>query len=340
MLRPMSALAVALCIATLFVFAPFVVPLVLAVWFADLFGPACTRLERLLGGRRRAAGALVAFVAIGLLVPLAAIGATVGSGIGGLLQQLRDALEGQGTLLGTLLGGSEGKPLELHDWAGLASRYGANAWHALGTVARVSASAAIAGLIFLAALYTFTVDGKRVYLWLETHLPVPRPAIARLAAAFLATGRGLLVAMGGTSLVQGALATITYVAMGIPSALVLGPLTAVCALVPFAGTGLVWIPLSIGLAANGEYGRAGILAAIGTFVLSLVDNLLRPFLARYGHLGLPTLVVFLSMLGGLATFGAAGIVFGPLLTRLCVEALSIVAEKEDDCAPVHVATDR
>jgi predicted PurR-regulated permease PerM len=327
MLRPMSALAVALAIATLAVFSPYVAPLVLAAWFADLFGPATRRLERVLGGRRRAAGALIALVTIGVLLPVVGIVATLASGVGDLVEQLRAALEGHGSFVGTLLGGGEGRPLEMRDWAGLATRYGANAWHALGTIAHASVTAVIDTLIFIAAIYTFTVDGVRAHRWIESHVPLPPEALSRLAGAFFDTGRGLLVAMGGTSLVQGALATVLYLAVGIPRAIVLGALTAVCALVPFAGTGLVWVPLSIGLAMNGEYVRAGILAAIGACVLSIIDNILRPFLARYGRLELPTLVVFLSMIGGIATFGAAGILFGPLITRLCVEALSIVADR-------------
>ncbi len=133
MLRPMSAVGLALAVATLVVFAPFLAPLVLAAWFADLFGPATRRLERMLGGRRRAAGLLIALVAVGVLVPLAGIAVMLGSGVGDLLQQVRAALEGRGSLVGALLGGSEDRPMDLRDWAGLASRYGANAWYALGT---------------------------------------------------------------------------------------------------------------------------------------------------------------------------------------------------------------
>ncbi len=330
--RPMSALAAALGVATFVVFAPYLAPLVLAAWFADLFRPATARLERVLGGRRRAAGALIALVAIGVLLPLVGIAATLASGVDDLLKQVRAAFEGRGSLRGALLGGSDSRSLEMRDWAGLVSRYGANAWSAVGTVARASVKAALGVLIFIAGLYTFAVDGQRAYRWLEAHVPISPAALARLARAFRATGRGLLVAMGGTSVAQGALATVAYFAVGLPRALVLGPLTAACALVPFVGTALVWVPLSIGLAASGDYVRAGVLAAIGVGVLSTVDNVLRPLLARYGRIDLPVLVVFLSMLGGLATFGAVGVLLGPLLARLCVEALSIVAEERAEGA--------
>jgi predicted PurR-regulated permease PerM len=134
-------------------------------------------------------------------------------------------------------------------------------------------------------------------------------------------GRGLIVGAGGTALAQGALATITYVALGIPRALVLGPLTAVCAVIPVIGTGLVWIPLAVELALARDYVRAGVMAAVGAGVLSLIDNLLRPILTRYGRLALPVPIVLVAILGGIEVLGAAGALLGPLLVRLAVEAL-------------------
>jgi predicted PurR-regulated permease PerM len=103
----------------------------------------------------------------------------------------------------------------------------------------------------------------------------------------------------------------------------------VCALVPFVGTGLVWIPLAIELGATGQYWRAGVVVVMGAGVHSLVDNFVRPMLARYGHLHLPTFVVLISMLGGVAAFGATGALLGPLLVRLCVEALAITSGRRE-----------
>jgi predicted PurR-regulated permease PerM len=65
---------------------------------------------------------------------------------------------------------------------------------------------------------------------------------------------------------------------------------------------------------------------VGAGVHSLIDNFVRPLLARYGRFTLPAFVVLASMLGGAAVFGAAGALFGPLLVRLCVESLAIVSE--------------
>ena len=65
---------------------------------------------------------------------------------------------------------------------------------------------------------------------------------------------------------------------------------------------------------------------IGAFI-STVDNLIRPALARKGHLDLPTSAVFASMLGGITMFGAWGLFLGPLFVRLAVEVLDILKDR-------------
>lgn len=334
-MRPPNAtrtLTLVLVILSLAMLAPVGVPLVLAAWFADVLGPAAQRLERVLGGRRRAAAAIIVLFTLAVLVPLVAVGIEVVGGVRDLLAQIGAALEGQGPLTGVLLGNDATVPhASIRDWADLASRHGANAWRTLMTVARASASAAIGLVVFVAALYTFAVDGDRAYAWLATHAPIERDALDRLARAFRETGRGLIIGSGGTALVQGAIATIAYVAIGIPRGLVLGPLTAICALVPVIGTGIVWIPLAVELGVTGDYWRAAIVLVVGVGIHSVVDNFVRPVLTRYGKLKLPTFVVLTSMLGGVALLGAAGALIGPLVVRLCVEALDILAYEK--CHP-------
>ena len=126
-----------------------------------------------------------------------------------------------------------------------------------------------------------------------------------------------------TGLIQGLTATVAYFVLGIPRAIVLGVLTAFASLIPSVGTALVWIPIALGLALTGSWWRAGIMAFVGIFVIGLADNLLRPLLSRRGSLQLPTFVLMVSMFGGLATVGAWGLLLGPLLVRLAVEAVSI-----------------
>jgi predicted PurR-regulated permease PerM len=320
--RALRVVAIVLFAAAVLTIGPYWAPLLIAAWAADMLQPVVRRLQRMLGGRRRGAAAIVVLLLAAVLIPLAGVTAALVVGVGELLTQLRATLEGRETLGGVLLGGNT---TSLRDWADLLSRYGANAWRALTLVARTSASALLGAIVFVVSLYALAASGAGSYRWLLRNSPLAPRDLSRFTRAFRETGRGLILAGGGTALVQGLIATVAYVALGIPRALLLGPVTAVCALIPIVGTGVVWVPLAVELAVTGDYVRAGAIVVVGA-VVGLIDNFIRPVLTKHGRLNLPIWVLLVSMLGGLAVFGAAGVLVGPLAVRLAVEALAITRE--------------
>jgi predicted PurR-regulated permease PerM len=93
------------------------------------------------------------------------------------------------------------------------------------------------------------------------------------------------------------------------------------------GTGLVWVPIALGLFFTDRPVRAAILVVLGVAVIGSVDNLLRPVFSRWGALKLPLFLLFVSVFGGLAAFGTWGALLGPLVLRLTMEALSLVSER-------------
>jgi predicted PurR-regulated permease PerM len=311
-----------LFIAVILLLAPLVTPIVLAAWVADIVQPVAGWFEKRLHGRSRAAGSVVVLLVVFALLTVLGIGAGLLSSAQEFIVQIRAVLEGKGSLSQALLGGTSSSRIA---WEELGGRYGANAWRAISIIAQASATVAVGGLVFLVGLNTFIVERSRIRAWVLANAPVPRGACERLAAAFYETGRGLLVAGGGTAIVQGAVATVAYFAVGIPRALLLGPLTGLCAIIPFVGSAIVWVPMAIELGITGQTGRAAVIVFVGVIV-STVDNVIRPFLARWGKLQLSTFGVLASMLGGIALCGASGAFLGPLALRLCFEALAILAE--------------
>jgi predicted PurR-regulated permease PerM len=316
----------ALAVGAALAIAPFWAPLVLAAWIADLLMPLVRVFQRMLGGRRRGAAAIVVLLVVVALVPVVAMAIEVVIGLRDLGRELLAAIEGQQTLGGVLLGDGTTLPT-VRQWTQLLTQYPANVWKAATSVVSASFWTALWVLVFVGALYNFAANGAHNYGWLARHAPIPRRAFTRLARAFRETGRGILIGGGGTALLQGATATIVYVAVGVPRAWLLGPLTAIAAVVPAIGTGLVWIPLSVELALSGDYARAAVVAVTGAVVISLLDNLVRPILTRFGRLRLPVIVVLVSMLGGIAAFGPWGALLGPLVVRLTSEALDIARDE-------------
>ncbi|MDR0212122.1 MAG: AI-2E family transporter [Pseudomonas putida] len=115
----------------------------------------------------------------------------------------------------------------------------------------------------------------------------------------------------GTAAAQGLLALIGFLIAGVPGAIVLGLVTFMLSLIPM-GPPLAWIPATGWLVWKGEYGMAVFLGLWGTFIISGVDNVLKPYLISRGG-NLPLVIVLLGVFGGLLAFGFIGLFIGPTL---------------------------
>ena len=324
-MRPLEWVVLLLCAGAAYTLWPLWAPLTLAIWVAALIAPTLQRLSG--GGHKRGIAALLTMaLVVTVLTPLVLIGVSLASAAVELTDHVLHSKDQTQALKAIFFENSPGAPaieeFGVPQLAALVRKHGQSAVAALSAVAGATTKGVIGAVVFVLATYTFLVDGPGLYGWFAERMPVRRPHVDRLAHAFLETGRGLLLGTGLTALIQGGIATLGYALLGIPRALVLGFLTAVSALIPSVGTALVWVPVAAGLAFNRRYAAAGVLLAIGA-AISLIDNFLRPVLSRRGSLRLPSLAVFVAMLGGIAVFGGWGLLLGPLLVRLAVEGLEI-----------------
>jgi predicted PurR-regulated permease PerM len=215
----------------------------------------------------------------------------------------------------------------------LVMQHGDRAWNILSMVFAVAAKVIIGLFIFISSVYVVLADGPKAYHWLERHSPLEQRTLKRFGHAFMETGRGLFIGVGGAGLAQAIIATIAYVIIGVPEPFVLGLLTLAASVVPSVGTAFVWVPVAIGLALTGRTDAAIGLSLVGVVVIGSIDNVVRPFLAKWGKLDLPAFLIMISMFGGLALLGAAGIILGPLVLRLAKEAIDIAHEEKHGVAP-------
>jgi predicted PurR-regulated permease PerM len=133
--------------------------------------------------------------------------------------------------------------------------------------------------------------------------------------------RGVLL----TAVLQAMLAGLGYWVAGAATPLLLASLTFIAALIPFLGPVAVWLPTVVVLFIAGKVAAAIGLAIWGTLVVSLIDNVLKPyFIGREVRLSL--LWVFLAMVGGLKLFGFLGIVIGPITLALATACFRIYME--------------
>lgn len=296
-------------LASLCIFAPYAGVAVASIWAAQLARPVMETTVRLLGGRQRAGAAVTVMIVIVMVAPVAVVATVALTAAREVVHRLQES------------------PTVLALYSNLRAEAGDSAVRAAQLASRSTARIVIAAALFVVGTYTCLVDAARVRAWFFSHLPFDEAASTRLEKAFEETGRGLLVGVFLTALAQGIAATIVYIAVGVPHAFLFGALTFLAAFVPLVGTSVVWVPLSISLALEGRTTASLMLVLLGVVGIGTIDNLLRPFFARYGRLTLPTWIVAMSMFGGFALIGFQGLLLGPLIVRLTKELLSIYRDE-------------
>ena len=151
----------------------------------------------------------------------------------------------------------------------------------------------------------------------EALLQTLRQALAKLAGhigddiltTIHNTIAGIVHGIFGTALAQAVVAVAGFLIAGVPGAFLLGVGTFFLSMIP-VGPPLLWGGASIWLFNQGLYGWTIFMLLWGTFAISSIDNVIRPFLISRGS-RLPLLLIALGVFGGTVAFGFIGIFIGP-----------------------------
>jgi predicted PurR-regulated permease PerM len=182
----------------------------------------------------------------------------------------------------------------------------------------------IGASILLVALYFFFCDGPAMMRTIMDLSPLDDKYELELLAEFDRVSRAIVLATLLSALAQGLVAGLAYYFVGLDSLVLLIAVTSTCALIPFVGTAIVWVPVCIFLAAYQENYYAAIGVAVwGFLVVGSVDNLIK-ILILHGKSQLHPLLALLSVLGGIQTLGPVGILVGPMVVVLLQTLLGIL----------------
>ena len=166
-------------------------------------------------------------------------------------------------------------------------------------------------------LYFFLVDGWKIERALVHTIPMgdnrERTLFKRFALVARATLKGTLI----VAFVQGAIGGIMFAFLGIPAALLWGVAMMLLALLPVGGSAIIWVPAAVIMFIQGNVTAGIIIVVVGSLIIGLVDNLLRPLLVGRDT-QMPDYLVLISTLGGIAMFGLSGFVIGPTVAALFI----------------------
>src|SRR5687767_4386542 len=311
-------------------FEPFLRPLAWAAIFAAFFHARHKQLETRFG-KTGAASLSTAGVALIIVVPCVLV----------VMAFIEEATQTIGSV-DLAAGGSRGLDRAQRAWGWLqrqrfgrdipnldvvlkmgASRIAGLVTEGAGQLARSIAVLFVNVIIMLFALFFFFRDGDAIMGRLRRVLPFDpsfREGRIRETAELIkaSISSGMIVA-----LVQGAVGGITFAFFGLGAPVFWGVIMGFFSLLPL-GAWIVWLPVAIWLLLTGEVGRGVALLIIGAGGISMIDNFLRPMLLA-GRTEMNGLLVFISLLGGIAAFGLIGLVLGPVVMAT---AISFVRSEE------------
>lgn len=308
---------------------PVRVPIFVALVFAVASQPMYHWFVRRLGGRRHAAGGLMALGMLAcIVVPVGGIALAGVHEVTGGLTWVRDGLSSGGDLrlpegleksMGKVATALHLRTEDMHEYAETAvNRLRNNA------TAVLSVSVGLFGstLALLIAFYFFTVDLLTITNFLGRITPLRPQQTHEIFTEFRNVTRGAVWSTAANCIGQGIIMFAGFWVADVPHAVFFGIMAVFAALVPFVGSFLVWIPAVVVLVSQ-ERVTAAVLLALWCFVMvPVVDNLVKPLVLR-GKVEIHGGLIALGFAGGVVVFGLPGLIAGPLVVSFVVTLLRI-----------------
>lgn len=328
--RPLAlaALTVALLALCAIIAYPFLSAVAWGVALAVIAWPLHAWVLRHLTGNRTAAALLSAGVVVAAVaVPCALVAREMAREATSAANQMRES-DAKGTLRDRLAG-TPGAA-DLVAWADrtgvdIDAEVGQAARAYLGSAAALAQGSVMALLqaaIAVFILYYMLRDRAELRAAVRRLLPMRAAEADRMFDGAAGSVHANLYAALVTSAINAVTGGLMFWVLGLPSPVTWSVVMFVLGVLPVVGAFLVWVPAAAYLAASGNWGGAAALTAWGVASNVLVSTILYTRLSgdRMRLHPVPALVAFV---GGIAVFGASGMVLGPAILAVTVAVLEV-----------------
>ena len=319
------------------VLAPVAAAVFWAVVLAILFIPLYRWLSARWGKHPNLAAAATVLVALVIaIVPAVIVGTLVVQEAGGLGGRLKSGELAPGRIIERVLAVMPAWAMDILSWLGYGdaatvqrqfSAGVASAANLIGTravdVGKNAADFVIGLFIMIYVLFFLLRDGRDLYVRVRHSVPLRQDIQQELFPKFSGAVRAVVKGSLTVAVVQGVLGGLVFWMLGFDAPALWGAVMGFFALIPVLGTAIVWAPAAIYLLVTGDVMKGTVLIALGVLVISMIDNMLGPFLVGKDT-RMPDWVVLVAVLGGLSVFGMTGFVAGPAIAALFLAAWGVV----------------
>ncbi|CAN5417075.1 AI-2E family transporter [soil metagenome] len=192
--------------------------------------------------------------------------------------------------------------------------------------ARGAGATVLTLVIALLTQFFLLRDGHRLREPALELLPFARARGERMFDRIAETVRAVFVGTVLVALIQGTVIGVAYWAVGVPSPLLLGVVSAILCIIPLLGAPVVYVPVGLILLASGKTTEGLVILGVGFLIVSQIDNVLKPLFIG-GRTNLHPMAIFFAILGGVAAIGPIGLMAGPMLLTVLLALQEVIRER-------------
>lgn len=272
-----------------------------------------------------AAGLLMLLSFIGILIPVVLIIMMLTSKIGKAVansERVVGAVKEQAAIIEEYLGYNISDTI---DATSVANWLTAN----LQSLAGGTFNALIAIGIMYFMLYYMLINREQLNKTLRSYVPLEDENTLLVEKEMDISVKSNALGIPLVALFQGVVALIGFLIFGVPDPFFWFAITAIGSMVPFIGSALGIIPVTVLLLANGQNLQAIGILIYGMVVVGSTDNLVRLYILEKLANVHPLITLF-GVVVGVPLFGFIGLIFGPLLVSLFLLIVKIYKKEYGD----------
>ena len=261
---------------------------------------------------------LIAFSFVIILLPIVGIGLMMSSKVKTAIEnstQITETIKSKVAETENLIGVNVSENINTEE---VSSWVSSNVQNLANSSLTVSISIGI--MFFL--LYFMLVDRKK---WLEAaliYMPLKEKNLKIIGKESIDLVKSNAIGIPLVALLQGIVALIGYFIFGVENPFFWFVITVIGSMIPFVGTALGILPVTILLFSQGETAAAIGILIYGVIVVGSTDNLFR-LVVQKRLADVHPLVTLIGVVVGVPLFGFIGLIFGPLLVSLFLLLLKI-----------------
>ncbi|WP_405351420.1 AI-2E family transporter [Nonlabens sp. Asnod3-H03] len=298
--------------------APYLGGLLGAITLYVLLEPVQKWLEAKKWKPSVASSLLIAFSFVIILLPIVGIGLMMSSKVKTAIDnstQITETIKSKVAETENLIGVNLSENINTEE---VSSWVSSNVQNLANSSLTVSISIGI--MFFL--LYFMLVDRKK---WLEAalvYMPLKEKNLKIIGKESIDLVKSNAIGIPLVALLQGIVALIGYFIFGVENPFFWFVITVIGSMIPFVGTALGILPVTILLFSQGETAAAIGILIYGVIVVGSTDNLFR-LVVQKRLADVHPLVTLIGVVVGVPLFGFIGLIFGPLLVSLFLLLLKI-----------------